>query len=183
MPSVGDQLKAAREEQGKTLEDIGEELKIRADHVVALEEGDFDKFDAPVFVRGFVRSYCRILHLDSAPMVVQLNQELGGTEALASDPALSPGKKGFVDRITLFLTRVNWSIWLPLLVLILIASIVWAVVEAKEAKDEQLESGNWIQNLPTTVYKPSRVMLELKINDLPDAPVKPDATNTSSAAP
>ena len=75
MPSVGDQLRAAREEQGKTLEDIGEELKIRADHVLALEEGNFDKFDAPVFVRGFVRSYCRILHLDSAPVVVQLNQE------------------------------------------------------------------------------------------------------------
>ncbi|MDP6793885.1 MAG: helix-turn-helix domain-containing protein [Verrucomicrobiota bacterium] len=183
MPSVGDQLRAAREEQGKSLEDIGEALKIRADHVLALEEGDFSKFDAPVFVRGFIRSYCRILHLDSAPMVVQLNQELGGTDALASDPALSPGKKGFVDRLTLFLTRVNWSIWLPLLVLILIASIVWTVVEAKEAKREQLESGNWIENLPAAVHKPSRVMLELKINDLPDAPVKPATTNTNSAAP
>jgi len=116
-------------------------------------------------------------------VVVQLNQELGGTEALANDPALSPGKKGFVDQLTLFLTRVNWSIWLPLLVLIAIAAIVWAVVEAKEAKREQLESGNWIENLPATEYKPPRMMLELKIDDLPDAPVKPDATNPSSAAP
>ena len=97
MPSVGDQLKTTREQQGKSLEDISGELKIRIDHVLALEEGDFDKFDAPVFVRGFVRSYCRILKIDSAPVVVQLNQELGGTEALASDPALPPGKKGFVD--------------------------------------------------------------------------------------
>ena len=47
MPSVGDQLRTAREEQGKSLEDIGGELKIRADHVLALEEGNFDKFDAP----------------------------------------------------------------------------------------------------------------------------------------
>ena len=88
-----------------------------------------------------------------------------------------------VDQLTLYLTRVNWSIWLPLLVLVLIASIVWAVVEAQEAKREQLESGNWIENLPATVYKPSRMMLELKINDLPDAPIKPDATNTNSATP
>jgi cytoskeleton protein RodZ len=183
MPSVGDQLRAAREEQGKSLEDIGGELKIRADHVLALEEGDFDKFDAPVFVRGFVRSYCRILRIDSAPVVVQLNQELGGTEALANDPALSPGKKGFVDQLTLFLTRVNWSIWLPLLVLILIASIVWAVVSAQEAKREQLESGSWIENLPSAGYQPSRGMLELKINNLPPAPVKPSATNSPSATP
>ena len=176
-------MKTAREQHGKSLEDIGGELKIRADHVLALEEGDFDKFDAPVFVRGFVRSYCRILKIDSAPVVVQLNQELGGTQALASDPALPPSKKGVVDQLTLYLTRVNWSIWLPLLVLVLIASIVWAVVEAQEAKREQLESGNWIENLPATVYKPSRMMLELKINDLPDAPIKPDATNTNSATP
>jgi cytoskeletal protein RodZ len=183
MPSVGDQLKTTREQQGKSLEDISGELKIRIDHVLALEEGDFDKFDAPVFVRGFVRSYCRILKIDSAPVVVQLNQELGGTEALASDPALPPGKKGFVDQLTLFLTRVNWSIWLPLLVLILIASIVWAVVNAKEAKREQLESGSWIDDLPAAGYQPSRGMLELKINDLPDPPVKPPATNAPSANP
>ena len=176
-------MRTAREEQGKSLEDIGGELKIRADHVLALEEGNFDKFDAPVFVRGFIRSYCRILKIDSAPVVVQLNQELGGTEALASDPALSPGKKGLVDQLTLFLTRVNWSVWLPLLVLILIASIVWAVVSAQEAKRKQLESGSWIENLPAAEYQPSRGILELKIDDLPPAPVKPSATNAPSATP
>ena len=42
MPSVGDQLRTTREEQGKSLEDIGGELKIRTNHVLALEEGDFD---------------------------------------------------------------------------------------------------------------------------------------------
>ena len=182
MPSVGDQLRTAREQHGKSLEDIGGELKIRADHVLALEEGDFDKFDAPVFVRGFVRSYCRILKIDSAPVVVQLNQELGGTKALASDPALPPSKKGVVDQLTLFLTRVNWSVWLPLLVLILIASIVWAVVETQEAKREQLESGSWIENLPAAEYQPSRGMLELQLM-LPDPPVKPPATNTPNATP
>jgi len=182
MPSVGDQLKTTREEQGKSLEEIGGELKIRADHVLALEEGDFDKFDAPVFVRGFVRTYCRILKIDSAPLVVQLNHELGGTEALSRDPSLSPGKKGFVDQITLFLTRVNWSVWLPLLVLILIASIVWAMVEAQATRRENLESGTWIDDLPAAEYEPSRGMLELKINDLPAAPLKPN-NKTPSANP
>ena len=183
MPSVGEQLRTTREEQGKSLEDIGGELKIRTNHVLALEEGDFDKFDAPLFVRGFVRSYCRILKIDSAPMVVQLNHELGGTEALASDPALSPGKKGFVDQLTLFLTRVNWSIWLPLIVLILIASTILLVVNAKKDQREALKRGDWVNGLPAAEYKPSREMLELKINDLPPVPVKPSATNSPSAKP
>ena len=76
-------MKSAREAQGKSLDDIGSELKIRADHVAALEAGDFDKFDAPIFVRGFIRSYCRILKLDTNALVVQLNQELG---RLCSNP-------------------------------------------------------------------------------------------------
>ena len=115
-------------------------------------------------------------------MVVQLNQELGGTEALARDPALPPSKKGVVDQLTLFLTRVNWSVWLPLLVFILIASIVWAMVKTQEDKREQLESGSWIENLPDTEYQPSRGMLELRLM-LPDPPVKPSATNAPGATP
>ena len=91
MPSVGQQLKNARESQGRSLEDVGSELKIRADHVVALEEGYFSKFDAPIFIRGFVRTYCRFLKIDHNALIVQLNQELGGTDSLASDPAI-PGK-------------------------------------------------------------------------------------------
>ena len=116
-------------------------------------------------------------------MVVQLNHELGGTDALASDPALSPGKKGFVYQLTLFLTRVNWSIWLPLIVLILIASTVLLVVDAKNDQREALRSGDWVNDLPAAEYKPSRGMLELKINDLPPAPVKPSATNSPSVKP
>ena len=69
------------------------------------------------------------------------------------------------------------------LVLILIASIVWAVVSAQETKRKQLESGSWIENLPAAEYQPSRGILELKIDDLPPAPVKPSAINAPSATP
>ncbi|MBO60402.1 MAG: hypothetical protein CMO63_00335 [Verrucomicrobiales bacterium] len=177
MPSVGEQLRSAREAQGKSLEDIGSELKIRVDHVTALEAGDFDKFDAPIFVRGFVRSYCRILKLDTNALVVQLNQELGGTETLSTDPAL-PGKRGFVDGLTLFLSRLNWSVWLPLIVVVCIAAIVLLVVNTTQAQEDELNRGDWINALPETQYTPVRtnvLSLELQI---PSAPVKPPSTNT-----
>ncbi len=180
MPSVGEQLRSAREAQGKSLEDIGGELKIRADHVVALEAGDFDKFDAPIFVRGFVRSYCRIVKLDPNALVVQLNQELGGTQTLSTDPAL-PGKKGFVDSLTLFLSRLNWSIWLPLIILISIAAIVLFVVNSKQAQREELRSGDWIDKLPPTQYTPVRTnVLNLEL-PLPPVPVKPPPTNAPAS--
>ena len=179
MQSVGQQLKDARVAQGKSLEDVGAELKIRADHVSALEEGDFSKFDAPIFIRGFVRTYCRFLKLDHNALIVQLNQELGGTESLASDPAL-PGKKGFVDGFTLFLSRLNWSIWLPLIVFISIAGTVWFVVNIKQAQSLELQRGDWADKLPETQYEPLSSIMNLEL-PLPAVPVKLPSTNSPSA--
>ena len=179
MQSVGQQLKDARVAQGKSLEDVGAELKIRADHVSALEEGDFSKFDAPIFIRGFVRTYCRFLKLDHNALIVQLNQELGGTESLASDPAL-PGKKGFVDGFTLFLSRLNWSIWLPLIVFISIAGTVWFVVNIKQAQSLELQRGDWADKLPETQYEPLSNIMSLEL-PLPAVPVKLPSTNSPSA--
>ena len=179
MQSVGQQLKDSRVAQGKSLEDVGAELKIRADHVSALEEGDFSKFDAPIFIRGFVRTYCRFLKLDHNALIVQLNQELGGTESLASDPAL-PGKKGFVDGFTLFLSRLNWSIWLPLIVFISIAGTVWFVVNIKQAQSLELQRGDWADKLPETQYEPLSNIMNLEL-PLPAVPVKLPSTNSPSA--
>ena len=179
MQSVGQQLKNARELQGKSLEDVGGELKIRADHVAALEEGDFSKFDAPIFIRGFVRTYCRFLKLDHNALIVQLNQELGGTESLASDPAL-PGKKGFLDGLTLFLSRLNWSIWLPLIVFISIAGFVLFVVNIKQTQSEELQRGDWADQLPETKYEPIRNMMNLEL-PLAPVPVNLPSTNNPSA--
>ena len=179
MQSVGQQLKDALVAQGKSLEDVGAELKIRADHVSALEEGDFSKFDAPIFIRGFVRTYCRFLKLDHNALIVQLNQELGGTESLASDPAL-PGKKGFLDGFTLFLSRLNWSIWLPLIVFISIAGTVWFVVNIKQAQSLELQRGDWADKLPETQYEPLSNIMNLEL-PLPAVPVKLPSTNSPSA--
>ena len=179
MQSVGQQLKDAREVQGKSLEDVGAELKIRADHVSALEESDFSKFDAPIFIRGFVRTYCRFLKLDQNALIVQLNQELGSTGSLASDPAL-PGKKGFLDGFTLFLSRLNWSIWLPLIVFISIAGTVWFVVNIKQAQSLELQRGDWVDKLPETQYEPLSNIMNLEL-PLPAVPVKLPSTNSPSA--
>ena len=99
-------MKSAREAQGKSLMILARAEDSRRPRA-ALEAGDFDKFDAPIFVRGFIRSYCRILKLDTNALVVQLNQELGGTETLSADPAL-PGK-GLCRRPDLFLRSIGAS--------------------------------------------------------------------------
>jgi len=41
--------------------------KIKTDHIRALESGNYDSFSAPVYIRGFVRTYAKALKLDIAP--------------------------------------------------------------------------------------------------------------------
>ena len=64
MPTVAEQLRAAREAQGLTVYQVADATKIKTDHVRALDEGNFDVFSAPVFIRGFVRTYATLLHLE-----------------------------------------------------------------------------------------------------------------------
>ncbi len=61
MSTVAEQLRQAREARNLTEQQIVEITKIRTDHLRALEEGNFDVFSAPVYIRGFVRSYATLL--------------------------------------------------------------------------------------------------------------------------
>ena len=56
MSTVAEQLREAREAQNLTVYQVAEITKIRTDHIRALDEGNYDVFSAPVYIRGSVRS-------------------------------------------------------------------------------------------------------------------------------
>ena len=122
MPTVAEQLRAAREAQGLTVYQVADLTKIKTDHVRALDEGNFDVFSAPVFLRGFVRTYAAALKLDVPSIMAALDRELSGTEKFSEPPPLTNESRGLIDWITLVLSRVNWGIALPLLLVILVAA-------------------------------------------------------------
>jgi len=57
MATVGEQLRLAREAQNLNVYQVAEITKIKTDHIRALESGTYDMFSAPVYIRGFIRSY------------------------------------------------------------------------------------------------------------------------------
>lgn len=61
--SVGQVLRAAREAQGLTLENAAIRLRLMQRQVEAMETDDFAGLGQPVFARGFVRNYARLLGL------------------------------------------------------------------------------------------------------------------------
>lgn len=112
MASVGEQLRAAREKQGLTISQVADRTKLRADHVRALEEGDYDVFAAPVYVRGFVRSYAGVLKVNATPLLRELESELNQSQHLQDSTQLVKAEPTAIDVVMLQLSKVKWGITL-----------------------------------------------------------------------
>lgn len=64
-------LRAAREEAGLSLAEVGSRLKMPLKVLQALEGEQWQQLGAPVFVRGQLRSYARLLKVDVEPYLQQ----------------------------------------------------------------------------------------------------------------
>lgn len=73
MAGCGERLKQAREAAGLTVDDVAARLHMPARVVRSLEAEDWSRLGAPVFVRGQVRSYSRLVGLTTAPMMAALD--------------------------------------------------------------------------------------------------------------
>ena len=69
---VGLTLREARERLGMSVHDVAERIKFAPRQVEALEANDFAHLPEAAFLRGFVRSYARVLHLDEAALISAL---------------------------------------------------------------------------------------------------------------
>ena len=80
-PSVGEQLLAAREKAGISLEDIAAQTRIPTRHLQSIESSDWDKLPAPTYTMGFAKSYATAVGLDRNEIADQLREEMGGMRA------------------------------------------------------------------------------------------------------
>src|SRR5450759_2413996 len=128
MSTVAEQLRVAREARHLTVNQVAEATKIRTDHIRAIEEGNFNVFSAPVYMRGSVKNYAALLKLDVPQIMAALNAELGQTKKFHEPPPLTDEPRGAMDFITLQLSKLNWRRGMIVLgaaaVLILVLGIV-----------------------------------------------------------
>lgn len=121
MPTVAEQLRHGREALKLDVHQVAEATKLKTDQIRALDEGNYDYFSATVYLRGSVRTYAQLLKLDVARLISQLDEELASSRKFSTDPLAPERRKGAVDHLMLFLSRVNWSIAAVVIVLALIA--------------------------------------------------------------
>jgi cytoskeleton protein RodZ len=66
---IGMALKSARRQQEMSLADVSRRLNISSDFLASLEAGTFDDLPGPTYVVGFLRSYARLVGIDSDALV------------------------------------------------------------------------------------------------------------------
>lgn len=89
LETVGQDLRAARLRRGDDLATVSKALKIRKDHLEALEEDRFDSLPGRTYAVGFIRSYAEYLGLDPVQCVSRFKAEVEGRSAEPAQPVFS----------------------------------------------------------------------------------------------
>lgn len=82
--AAGVQLQQARQDKGLSQEQAAGRLHVPVHVIAALEQGQWEKLGAPVFIRGQLRSYARLLGVDAEPLMAPVVVEHLAPVALVS---------------------------------------------------------------------------------------------------
>jgi cytoskeletal protein RodZ len=151
MPTVAEQLRAAREARKLTVQQVADATKIRTDHIRALEDGNFNVFSAPIYIRGSVKNYATMLKMDVPQIVAALDAELKGTEKFSEPPPLVVASKSPLDHALFLLSKVNAKVALIAVgffaVVVILGIAHWAWRHHGRAESAP--------NLPPAIYQPA----------------------------
>ncbi|BET25937.1 cytoskeleton protein RodZ [Limnobacter thiooxidans] len=79
----GEILRAAREKAGYSLSDISTQTKINVRQLEAIESGDVGRLPPETFAKAFIKSYCKALKMDAAPIILSFGYSEVGAQAKA----------------------------------------------------------------------------------------------------
>src|SRR5579862_6852215 len=95
LETVGQDLRAARLRRGEDLATVSRALKIRKNHLEAVEEDDLTRLPGKTYAIGFVRSYAGYLGLEATQMVERFKLEISGRQDdHATSAASMPDEEG-----------------------------------------------------------------------------------------
>lgn len=155
-----EQLKKERETQGLSLADAANALHLNISIIEQIELGDFSsRHLAPVFMRGYVRSYAKYLNLSEA-MIVDLMKDLEKTlPAEFVSPKLQPKPLKEVNIKSLK----KIGLYSAVVILIILFSFIWPHSQSNKLSSPSTETLSLSSNensLNNTDEQSSKVNLE-----------------------
>ncbi|MFW6177981.1 MAG: helix-turn-helix domain-containing protein [Desulfohalobiaceae bacterium] len=144
---IGELLRQQRQEQGWSLEEIHQKIKISPSCLRNIEQGIWDDLPHPVYVKGFIKNYAQFLGLDAE----RLSHEFAQALALHQEEE----EEGVVAEPVLTLSSKRPKFWrmfsllISLLLLLLLAYLVYDLFLSSPGEDRtREESVSQEQNAP-----------------------------------
>src|SRR5450759_3905656 len=145
--SLGNMLREAREKLGLSVADVAGQIKFAPRQIEALEAEDFKHLPEAAFLRGFVRSYAKILRLDAETLLASIPQ----TKMAAVE--LIPASVGVLFPNAHSLRQQN-MIWLGAASLLAVIVVVFALWHFKTPLKQSKEQVN-VAKVETPVELPA----------------------------
>lgn len=168
-------LRAARDELRLSIEHVAERLHLRPSVVALIESETYDDFSSDVFLKGYFRSYCRLVGLHEERMVELLERQLADIQEeelkqkKSEAEALRAEKRMHMFKLGLVVSGI----------LIVCAGLIWFLVgssglglDASDARQERIDAVQLPEN-----EDPANITAPLKPADNNIAPQRAEDGN------
>lgn len=125
--TVGERLRDERLKRQLTLEQVAQQLKLKAEVLASLESDEPDKAILPTFMRGYLKAYARFLKLPEQALLAQFEQrhQLKSTPVKAMRTFSNRSARQRVEK------RFMWLTWFIVLILVVLL-VAWFWQSARD---------------------------------------------------
>lgn len=149
MKNIGQKLKEKREENGLSIEEVAEDLKMRPSQIISIEEGKKEDFQDVFYLKYFIRDYAKYLGLDSEKIIDEFNEYLfDETSKIPIDmieKAKKEKKESKEELISPYTNNKKTKIKIPKIIIgliIIIALIITGYIIASNYKGNDFSDNN-----------------------------------------
>lgn len=125
-------LSEAREAMGMSQEEVAQELYLIPSYIRHIDNDEIEKIDKQAFVRGYLRSYAKLVHLDGDDMVARYEKSQGAVPQTIEIRGVTQESVGSIN----FTGPVIQTGVLGLVGLIAVIAIVWFLVSSGDDEAE-----------------------------------------------
>ena len=107
MKNIGLKLREKREQNGLSIEEVAEDLKMRPNQIISIEEGKTEDFKDVFYLKYFIRDYAKYLGLDSEKILDDFNEYLFDITSKIPVDLIKNAKKEQVEEKKIENTKIN----------------------------------------------------------------------------
>lgn len=160
-PGPGDRLRTTRERRGLSVRDAAQRLRLDVSVIDALEADDFARLPAPIFVKGYLNAYGKLLGLPSDELIAEY------TAATDAAPPPLVVRRGTGEDIDSAASRRILRIgWLVVALVAVVGAAGWWYQQQREPEAAPVEPA---QRPARDVTMPIRVPVEAAVDEAPAA--------------